>query len=110
VTGIALLAALGLPACIHYVEVQAVPAGATLLLGERRAPARVAVPAFGRTVVTASLPGYRSVDVDLSPEFGGWQYLADALTFRWRRNLGLVSSGTVLIRMERDAPTVTGRE
>lgn len=100
---------LGLCGCIHYVEVQAVPAGATLVQDGRRIEGQVPVPAFRHTVVSASLPGYRAVDVDLSPEFGGWQYLADALTFRWRRNVGAVSSGTVIVRMVREAPTVTGQ-
>lgn len=101
---VALLAALLSLGCVHRIEVSALPAGATIAFNGSpagRSPVEVEVRPFKPRELTVSLPGYRTATVELS-RTGPMSFVADALTLRWLRALGLTPYRPVEVRLVRE--------
>lgn len=96
-----MLTALLLLGCVHRVEVTTVPTGANLYragahVGE--APGTVAIRPFASTRIEARLPGYRTATTSLRG-VGTFSFLAELITLRWGRALGLRPRAAVEIRL-----------
>lgn len=102
---LALLALPALAGCVHRVEVTTVPAGAVVYQdGQRLGPAPVVVEvhpfqAARRRHVSATLPGYRDLDVRLPLSAGTWGFAADVVTLRWGRALGRRAHSSCELRL-----------
>lgn len=99
-----MLYALLLLGCVHRVTITTLPEGANLYRAGThvgQAPATVAIRPFGATGVEARLPGYREATTSLRG-VGTMSFVAEFLTLRWGRALGLRPRADVEIRLVPD--------
>ena len=98
--------------CAHRVQILSTPTGASVSQDAVRvgsAPEEITVRMLQQTRVSISLPGYRTLTFrpDLRARF--WDFVWEAVTFRWKKATGRVSYGSMEVILIPDHPTYSGQ-
>lgn len=77
-------------ACVHRVELTSSPPGAAVYQDDARVGTTPVALDVGSRDVRVELAGYRTIEMRLPATTGAWGFVAEAVTFRWRRARGRV--------------------